>query len=105
MAGAWTGGIVPAITYAVAHYQAPDLTKQPWTPSAALWLVVIGGLAYSAPMVAAWMTRYAGQVKAWGFVISLEVAMTFTDHITALPALLTLVTINGIILGNRISQD
>jgi hypothetical protein len=40
LAGAIIGGFVPAATYILAHYQAPE------TPL--LWLLVAGGLLYSA---------------------------------------------------------
>lgn len=105
LAGFWTGGIVPTLTYAVAHFQAPDLFIQPWGPKEALWLVVIGGLTYSAPMVAAWFSRYVGNIKAWGFVLSLEVTLTFTEQITAIPALVTLICINGLILADKFGND
>ena len=97
VAGTVIGGIVPAITYGVAHYQTQA--------NPALWVAVAGGLAYSAPTVAAWFTRYSGQIKAWGFVISLEAALTFTQPITALPALAVLVGLNAFILANRFAQD
>lgn len=91
------GGIIPAITYEVAHYQVEG--------KAMLWLAVAGGLAYSAPMVAAWFARYAGPLKSWGFVISLETALTVTDNVTAIPALLALIGLNAWVLGNRINND
>jgi len=96
-AGLLLGGVIPAITFTIAHYQVEERPM--------LWLAVAGGLAYSAPMVAEWFTRYAGLVKAWGFVISLEVALTFTNNITAIPALLALVGLNGWILAQRITND
>ena len=96
-AGVVLGGIIPAITCELAHYQVQA--------NPALWVAVAGGLIYSAPMVAEWFTRYAGTVKAWGFVASLEVAMTWTDALTAIPALLALIGLNAWVLGNRISQD
>jgi len=99
------GGILPAISYHVAHYQAPSLFTAPWGPSHGLWLVVAGLLAYSAPSVAQWFARYSSPVKAWGFVVGLECAMTCTAQITALPALLALVIVNAIVLSGRMSQD
>jgi hypothetical protein len=95
--GTLLGGIIPAITYHVAHYQVQSMPM--------LWLAVAGGLAYSAPMVAAWFSRYAGTVKAWGFVVSLETALTITNNITAIPALLCLIGLNAWVLGNRINND
>jgi hypothetical protein len=64
--GAVVGGIIPAITWDVAHHQAPT--------NPTLWLAVAGGLLYSAPLVAAWFSRYVGRIKAWGFVAALETA-------------------------------
>jgi len=105
LAGAWTGGIIPTLTYLIAHYQAPNLVDgTPWTPKAALWLAVIGGLAYSAPTVAHWFSRYSNNIKAWGFVASLETAMTITDYTTSLPALLTLVGINAWVLADKFKK-
>lgn len=96
-AGVVLGGVIPAITFHLAHWQVAD--------KPALWVAVAGGLVYSAPMVAEWFMRYAGVVKAWGFVASLEVALTFTDMVTAIPALLALIGLNAWVLGNRISND
>ena len=98
LGGLVVGGIIPAITYHVAHYQTETHPM--------LWLGVAGGLAYSAPMCAEWFARYAGPWKAWGFVVALEVAMTFTPSLwTSLPALATLVGINAMILAKRFAQD
>lgn len=104
MGACYMGGIIPALTFGVAHFQAPSLFGQ-WSPQSALWLVVLGGLCYSSPMIAEWFARYAGRVKAWGFVVSLEVAMTWTDLYTAIPALLTLVALNGMILRDKFAND
>lgn len=100
----YMGGIIPALTFGVAHFQAPSLFGQ-WSPQSALWLVVLGGLAYSGPMVASWFSCYAGTFKGWGFVVSLEVAMTWTDLYTAIPALLTLCVLNGMILRDKFAND
>ena len=70
-----------------------------------LWLAVAGGLAYSAPMVAAWFSRYSGPIKAWGFVVALEVAMTFTEGWTPLAALAVLTGLNAYILAGRFIAD
>jgi hypothetical protein len=56
-------------------------------------------------MVAGWFTRYAGTVKAWGFVVALEVTMTFTEGWTPLAALAVLTEINAYILAGRFSND
>jgi hypothetical protein len=95
--GLFLGGIIPALTFGIAHWQVQE--------SPMLWLAVAGGLGYSAPMVAEWFARYAGGFKAWGFVGMLEIALTFTDMVTAIPALLALVALNAWVLGKRIQND
>lgn len=95
--GLLLGGIIPAITFGVAHFQVQT--------NPALWVAVAGGLVYSAPMVAEFCTRYMGPMKAYGFVCSLEVALTFTAYSTAVPALLALIGLNAWVLGNRINND
>lgn len=95
--GVVLGGIIPAITWECSHYQVESKPM--------LWLAVAGGLAYSAPVVAQWFARYSGPLKSWGFVVSLEVALTFTDYITAVPALICLIGLNAWVLGNRINND
>jgi len=101
----WTGGIVPALAFAVAHFQAPSLFDAPWTPQSALWLFVVGALTYSAPMVVNWFSRFVGVTKAVGFVLCLEGCLVWTDMITAVPALLTLIAINAYVLADRMSND
>lgn len=97
LAGIVIGGILPAISCDVAHNQTGQYPM--------LWLAVAGFLAYSAPMVAEWFTRYAGQFKAWGFVVGLETAMTFTHGWTAIAALVVLTGLNAYVLANRFTQD
>lgn len=99
------GGIAPCISYHVAHFQAPDLTAVPLSPSAFLWLVTAGLLVYSAPLIISWFSRYVGWLKAAGFVVGLETAQTFTAWPTALPALAVLVTLNAIILRDKFAND
>lgn len=96
-AGIVIGGIIPSIAHDVAHRQAQQLPM--------LWLAVAGFLAYSAPMVATWFTRYAGQLKAWGFVIGLEAAMVFTSGWTDWAALAVLTGLNAYVLAGRFTQD
>lgn len=97
MAGLLIGGIIPSITWDIVHHQVGERPM--------LWLAVAGGLAYSAPMVANWFSRYAGAIKAWGFVVSLEVAMTFTGGWTPIAALLVLTGLNAYILAGRFASD
>lgn len=96
-AGIVIGGIIPSIAHDVAHNQAQALPM--------LWLAVAGFLAYSAPMVAQWFTRYAGPLKAWGFVVGLEAAMVFTTGWTDWAALAVLTGLNAYVLANRFTQD
>lgn len=99
------GGICPVIAFSVSHFQAPNLLNESWTPKAALWLVTLGLLVYSAPLIASWFSRWVGPVKAWGFVIAMETTMTITDLYTAIPALLTLIALNGMILKEKFQND
>lgn len=101
----YMGGICPIIAMVVAHYQAPDLTKihsfEEIPASSFLWIIVIGLLAYSAPLIAEWFSKYVGGFKAWGFCIAMETTMSFTSEWTAIPALLTLIGLNAMILRLR----
>jgi hypothetical protein len=101
----YMGGICPVIAMAVAHCQAPDLTKvKSWDSiptSAFLWIIVIGLLCYSAPLIAEWFSKYVGNFKAWGFCVAMETTLTFTNWTTSLPALLTLIALNAMILRNK----
>ena len=97
LAGLLIGGIIPTITWDVAHHQTPHRPM--------LWVAVVGGLIYSAPMVADWFSRYVGRIKGWGFVIALETAMTFTEGWTTLSALIVLVGLNAYILAGRFTLD
>ena len=90
-AGMMLGGVIPTITWDVAHRQVAQ------TPL--LWLGVAGGLLYSAPIVATWFSAYVGKLKGWGFVLSLEVALTVTQGWTSITALLVLTALNAYVLG------
>ena len=57
LAGILIGGIIPTITWDVAHHQTQQCPL--------LWMAVSGGLIYSAPMVAVWFSRYVGQINGW----------------------------------------
>jgi hypothetical protein len=101
----YIGGICPVIAFAVSHFQAPNLFTAAWSPRAVLWLVTLGLLVYSAPLIATWFSRWVGSTKAWGFVVAVEVTSTFTDLTTAIPALVTLVALNAIILRDKFAND
>lgn len=96
-AGAIIGGIIPAIAHDVAHRQTE---AEPL-----LWLAVGAFLAYSAPLGAEYLTRYLGQVKAWGMIVGLESAMVITHGWTDWAALVVLTGINAWILSQRFAND
>jgi hypothetical protein len=99
------GGIAPITSFEVSHFQAPDLTKVNLDASSFLWIVTLGLLVYSAPLVISWFSRYVGMVKAVGFVVAMETTQTFTSLSTAVPALMVLVVLNAIILRGRFLND
>ena len=105
LSACYMGGICPMLAFSVSHFQAPDLFTAPWTPRAALWLVVAGLLVYSAPLIIAWFSRWVGRGKAVGFTVAMETCMSFTDLYTAIPALLTLIVLNGLILRDKFAND
>jgi hypothetical protein len=84
------GGIVPVTVFRTAHY---SVAENPW-----LWVLVVGGLIYSAITVFKWgSVAFSSPVKSFGFVVLLEGTLTFsTDHYLAFAALGTLTAINGI---------
>ncbi len=74
--GTWCAAIaasfLPVAAYVIAHVEA---VERPW-----MWVLVAAALAYSAPTVAKWATKWAGHpVKAWGFVVLLEGVMVFSQ--------------------------
>ena len=84
------GGFIPVATFVIVHYEVATYP--------ALWVLVVGGLAYSAISVYKW-AKMAFQmiIKAAGFVLLLEGVVTFA-HTPALPyvGLAVLIAINGI---------
>lgn len=91
VSGCIIGGIIPSITWDVAHHQAPE---NPW-----LYIGVLGGLVYSAPLVADWFSQYVGKWKGYGFVVALETALTVTNGWTDITALVVLSALNAYVLG------
>lgn len=56
--GGVIGAVVPLLVYRIAHYHAAD------TP--ALWLIVAGGLLFSASSVYGWgLKLFGGLVQGW----------------------------------------
>jgi len=84
------GGIVPAFVYEVGHFEVAD---RPW-----LWLLVIGGLLYSAITVYKWgAAAFSSELKSAGFVVLVEGVMTLSnDHYVSGAALGLLIAINKV---------
>jgi hypothetical protein len=98
-AGFVLGGWVPMVTYLISHRHVQELPM--------LWLLVAGGLTYSAMTVFAWAKiAFKHPLKALGFVVLLEGAMTFVpDGWIGLPSLVLLVAINGLATGTNLVID
>jgi len=80
---------LPIASYVLAHVEA---VERPY-----LWALVAAALAYSAPTVAAWATRWTrSPVKAWGFTVLLE-GVLVGSHLPLLnaSALAILVAVNA----------
>jgi hypothetical protein len=99
VAGAVMGGFVPIATYVVGHYETGVVP--------AMWLVVAGGLAYSAKSVYDFAAAaFRHPAKALGFVLLVEGVMTFSQTpALALSALALLVAINAISAGVNLSLE
>jgi len=99
VAGFIAGGWIPVVTYLVSHYH---VQSQPQ-----LWLLVSGGLTYSAMTVFSWArVAFRHPLKALGFVTLLEGGMTFVpDPWIGLPSLGLLILINGLATGTNLVND
>ncbi len=99
VAGFILGGWVPIVTYLVSHIHVQELPM--------LWLLVAGGLTYSAMTVFSWAKiAFRHPLKALGFVVLLEGAMTFVPDLwIGLPSLAMLVGINGLATGTNLVND
>jgi hypothetical protein len=99
IAGFIAGGWIPTVTYLVSHFH---VQAQPQ-----LWLLVAGGLTYSAMTVFSWSKiAFRNPLKALGFVVLLEGAMTFVPNgWIGLPSLGLLVLINGLATGTNLVTD
>jgi hypothetical protein len=99
VAGFILGGWVPVVTYLVSHRHVQELPI--------LWLLVGAGLTYSAMTVFSWAKiAFRHPLKALGFVVLLEGAMTFVpDQWIGLPSLSLLVLINGLATGTNLVND
>lgn len=96
LTGAIIGAVVPVLVYRIAHYHAAD------TP--ALWLIVAGGLLFSASSVYGWGLRLFGDAwyKAGGFTILLELSTVFVKGWESKLALSVLILINSINLAHAL---
>ena len=83
------GGFVPAASYTIVHLEVAQRPQ--------LWVLVAGGLAYSALSVFTWARRaFRHPVKAAGFVILTEGTLTMSHTLwLSLAGLGILVVLNG----------
>lgn len=84
------GGFVPIASYTLIHQEATDRPL--------LWILIAGGLIYSAISVYTWAKlAFKYTLKALGFVVLLEGIMTFSQTAwLALSGLAILIVLNGI---------
>jgi hypothetical protein len=99
--GCMIGAIVPVLVYRIAHYHVEA------TP--ALWLIVAGGLLFSASSVYGWGLKLFGGAwyKAGGFTLLIELSTVFVEGWESYVALSVLCLINAVnmahalVVGNR----
>jgi len=84
------GGFVPVASYTLIHYEAAERPL--------LWILIAGGLIYSAISVYTWAKlAFQYTLKALGFVVLLEGIMTFGNtQWLSLSGLGILILLNGI---------
>jgi hypothetical protein len=94
--GAVIGAVVPVLVYRIAHHHAGI------TP--ALWLIVAGGLLFSASSVYSWGLRLFGGAwyKAGGFTVLIELSTVFVQGWESKLALSILILINGVNLAHAL---
>jgi hypothetical protein len=100
--GALLGGLVPLVTYILAHHEVD--ASAPLAGQVATYLV-LGGLAFSAPTVYGWgKIAFRSNAKAGGFVVLLEGTLTLAHTPwLSVAALVYLVAINAIATGCALS--
>jgi hypothetical protein len=93
------GGFVPVATCSIVHF---EVAERPY-----LWLLVLGGLLYSALTVYQWSTvALRSKGKALGFVILAEGVLTLSNiPLLTGAALALLIVINGIATGANLSNE
>lgn len=100
-AGFLIGGFVPTATFFLVHY---GVSKQPW-----LWLIVAGGLTFSAKTVYEWgTTAFQSGWKAFGFCLLVEGVMTFSPAnliYLSIAGLGMLGLINGVATGCNLALN
>lgn len=101
--GGIIGAIVPVLVYRIAHYHVEA------TP--ALWLIVAGGLLFSASSVYGWGLKLFGAwYKAGGFTLLIELSTVFVQGWESYVALSVLCLINAVnmahalVVGNRAAK-
>ena len=96
LTGAVIGAVGPVLVYRIAHHHAAA------TP--ALWLIVAGGLLFSASSVYSWGLRLFGGAwyKAGGFTVLLELSTVFVKGWESKLALSVLILINSINLAHAL---
>lgn len=90
LVGLILGGFVPLASYTLVHL---EVATRPL-----LWVLVAGGLIYSAISVYAWARQAFGyRLKALGFVVLLEGTLTFCSvQWLSLAGLAILMVLNGV---------
>lgn len=102
--GCIIGAVVPVLVYRIAHFHAAG------TP--ALWLIVAGGLLFSATSVFSWGQKLFGGAwyKAGGFTLLIELSTVFVSGWESYVALSVLMAVNAVnmahalVVGNRAAK-
>jgi hypothetical protein len=93
--GCVIGAIVPLLVYRIAHYHVAE------TP--ALWLIVAGGLLFSASSVYGWGLKLFGAwFKAGGFTLLIELSTVFVSGWESYVALSVLCLINAVNMAHAL---
>jgi len=99
IAGFILGGFIPGAVFSIVHF---EVSQYP-----ILWLIVAGGLGFSALTVYQWSNKaFNSAFKAAGFVLLVEGVMTFSSLFwLSCLALGLLTVINGIATGCNLALD
>ena len=98
--GLLLGSSIPAMTFGLVHFVLPRYSDN----KIVLWVIALGGLAYSAPKVFRWgVSAWGSKFEAAGMVLILEGMMTFVPGLwLPLIALLVVIFINGVYSACRL---